>query len=93
MKGQTLELGYDTETHMRNGVFAGHIGLIREWQAIAKQQIGKKALTIVTGGWSEAISAAHNSSKKFFDIADPNLTLKGINLLAAADNSAFKHPV
>ncbi|MDQ5933917.1 MAG: type pantothenate kinase [Cyanobacteriota bacterium erpe_2018_sw_21hr_WHONDRS-SW48-000092_B_bin.40] len=92
MKGQTLALGYDTETHMRNGVFAGHIGLIREWQAIAKQQIGKKALTIVTGGWSEAISAAHNSSKKFFDIADPNLTLKGITLLATADNSAFKHP-
>ncbi|MDP3507184.1 MAG: type III pantothenate kinase [Candidatus Melainabacteria bacterium] len=88
MNGQTLELGYDTETHMRNGVFAGHIGLIREWQAIAKELLGKKALTIATGGWSEAISAASKSSKKVFDIVDPSLTLKGIYLLAAAKTSA-----
>jgi type III pantothenate kinase len=88
MAGQTLELGYDTETHMRNGVFAGHIGLIREWQAIGKEQLGKKALTVATGGWSEAISAASKSSKKVFNIVDPSLTLKGIHLLAAAKASA-----
>lgn len=87
MKEQTLELGYDTETHMRNGVFAGHIGLIREWQTIAKKKLGKNALTIVTGGWSEAMAAANNSSKKFFDIADPSLTLKGIQILASANTS------
>ena len=88
MAGQTLELGYDTETHMRNGVFIGHIGLVREWQALAKKEfskeLGKKALTVATGGWSEAISAASKCNKRIFDIVDPHLTLKGIHLLAAA---------
>lgn len=88
MAGQTIELGYDTETHMRNGVFVGHIGLVREWQALAKKELGKelgkKALTVATGGWSEAISAARKSRKRIFDIVDPHLTLKGIHLLAAA---------
>jgi pantothenate kinase type III len=90
MAGQTIELGYDTETHMRNGVFVGHIGLIREWQALAKRELGKKALTVATGGWSEAISAASKSSKRIFDIVDPSLTLKGIHLLATAQGSVAK---
>lgn len=94
MAGQTIELGCDTETHMRNGVFVGHIGLVREWQALAKKELGKelgkKALTVATGGWSEAISAASKSSKRIFDIVDPSLTLKGIHLLATAQGSVAK---
>lgn len=80
MEGQTLELGFDTDTHMRNGVFAGHIGLVREWLAIAKRNLCGKTLTIGTGGWSKSV----NEYGKVFDVCDPHLTLKGIYLLATS---------
>ncbi|HEY9787630.1 MAG TPA: type III pantothenate kinase [Candidatus Obscuribacterales bacterium] len=78
MKGQSLELGYDTDTHMRNGVFAGHIGLVREWLALARKALGGRPLTVGTGGWSKTIQE-HGG---VFDVVDPELTLKGIYLIA-----------
>ena len=82
MEGQTLGLGFDTATHMRNGVFTGHIGLVREWLSVAKSNLSGRALTVGTGGWSKSV----DQFGKVFDVVDPNLTLKGIYLLATHSN-------
>lgn len=84
MEGQTLALGHDTDTHMRNGVFTGHIGLVREWLAVAKSNLYGKALTIGTGGWSGSV----NEFGDVFDVCDPHLTLKGVYILATAASLA-----
>ena len=84
MEGQTLELGYDTDTHMRNGVFAGHIGLVREWLAIANRNLTGQTLFVGTGGASGSVQEHGN----VFDVCDPNLTLKGIYLLATSAKTA-----
>ncbi|MBS1991304.1 MAG: type III pantothenate kinase [Cyanobacteria bacterium SZAS LIN-3] len=84
--GPTLKqpkLGYDTETHMRDGVLAGHIGLIRQWLAIAQERSGGKALTVATGGFSQLLVSACGG-RKLFDVVDPHLTLKGIYHLAVS---------
>jgi len=86
MEGQTLQLGYDTDTHMRNGVFAGHIGLVREWLAIADRNLTGPTLFVGTGGWSRSVNEHGSIHQKVFDICDPNLTLKGIYLLATDAN-------
>lgn len=83
MEGQNLVLGYDTATHMRNGVFTGHIGLVREWLSVAKNNLSGQALTIGTGGWSKSVQ----EFGKVFDVVDPDLTLKGIYLLATHSNN------
>lgn len=81
MTGQSNALGYDTESHMRNGVFVGHCGLVKEWLKAARRQGGKKIIRVATGGWSEAIAVAFPEGK-VFDVVDRDLTLKGIRLLA-----------
>lgn len=90
MEGQTLQLGYDTDTHMRNGVFAGHIGLVREWLAIANRNLFGQALFVGTGGASKSVQEHGSLNNKLFDICDPYLTLKGIYLLATSAKNAPK---
>ncbi len=73
------ELGDDTDTHMRNGVFLGHLGLAKQWIATAASQLrSRKPLVVATGGGASALQ----SFESVFDIVDPDLTLKGIYLLA-----------
>lgn len=75
------ELGFDTDTHMRNGVFLGHLGLAKQWIATAREQLGlrtRSPLIVATGGGSGPLQ----SYEKVFDVVDPDLTLKGIYLLA-----------
>jgi pantothenate kinase type III len=86
MEGQTLQLGFDTDTHMRNGVFAGHIGLVREWLAIADRNLFGPTIFVGTGGASKSVQENGN----VFDICDPYLTLKGIYLLATSAKNAPK---
>lgn len=91
MEGQTLQLGFDTDTHMRNGVFAGHIGLVREWLSIANRNLTGPTLFVGTGGWSGSVQehgrlAGKRGDVNLFDICDPHLTLKGIYLLATNAN-------
>ena len=83
MQGQTDKLGFDTESHMRNGVFVGHCGLVRQWLKTARKAAGDKVIRVATGGWSEAVSAAFPEGK-VFDVVDRDLTLKGIFILAKA---------
>lgn len=74
------ELGDDTDTHMRNGVFLGHLGLAKQWIASAASQMHarKPPLVVATGGGASSLQ----SFEPVFDVVDPDLTIKGIYLLA-----------
>jgi type III pantothenate kinase len=89
MEGHSQVLGYDTETHMRNGVFLGHVGLVKQWLASARKGLlegGDKdsAVTIATGGWAQAVQ----DFEPIFDVVDRELTLRGVYLVASAASSA-----
>ncbi len=75
---QSIELGYDTETHMRNGVFVANIGAAREWLETAKRQLGP-VVSVATGGWAKSLQ----KHGRVFDFVDEKLTLKGIELIAS----------
>ncbi len=89
MEGHTEFLGFDTESHMRNGVFLGHVGLVREWLDAGEKQLSSGAptlrpLKIATGGAAQLIdNYAH-----VFDVVDSALTLKGVYLIAEAAGGA-----
>lgn len=80
MEGQSDVLGYDTDTHMRNGVFLAHVGLARQWIDSARKAAGANSVVVATGGWASTIQA-HTA---LFDVVDSELTLKGIALIAEA---------
>jgi type III pantothenate kinase len=69
-------LGKDTESAIRNGIFAMMIGALREIAERYATQIGKWVPLIVTGGDAPAIAAQCD----FVDKALPDLCLAGILL-------------
>ena len=79
----TLALGWDTESHMLNGVFSGHLGLIRQWLELARERVGIDLFAVATGGFSRStLFAQADEQYKLFDSIDSQLTLKGIALIA-----------
>jgi type III pantothenate kinase len=79
MDKPSLQLGVDTETHMRNGVFVGNLGAAREWLKAASRQLSAKPVSVATGGWASTLQ----QYGKVFDHVDTSLTLKGIHLIAS----------
>lgn len=88
MENQSSELGTDTETHMRNGVFVGCIGAAREWLKTAANQVSGKSISVATGGWATTLQ----EHGKVFDHVDPALTLKGIYLIASQTGTHLAKP-
>jgi type III pantothenate kinase len=83
----TLALGWDTNSHMLHGVFSGHLGLIRQWLELARERVGADLFSVVTGGFSRStLFTQANEKYKLFDTVDPQLTLKGIALVATVFN-------
>ncbi len=84
MEGQSDVLGHDTESHMRNGVFLGHIGLVKQWLESGKRGLNgggrSRPVTVATGGWAEKVQAF----APLFNHIDPELTLRGVYLIAEA---------
>lgn len=87
MEGHSEALGFDTESHMRNGVFLGQVGTAREWlttaaRALASGGSGARsaAISVATGGGAHLIQ----DFAKLFDHVDKELTLKGVYLIAEA---------
>ena len=72
----TETLGKDTESAIRNGIFAMMIGALREVTERYATQIGKWPPLIVTGGNGESIA----SQADFVDRVMPNLCLEGLLL-------------
>lgn len=85
MKNYSEAFGHDTESHMRNGVFLGHVGLAKQWLESGRRDLaalGDKpdAVTIATGGWGKAVQ----DFAPIFDVVDRELTLRGVFIVARA---------
>ncbi len=65
-----------TLAHMESGMYYGSLSLIEGMTRRMKQELGDGAKIIATGGISELLA-----EENVFDILDPTLTLKGLNLV------------
>lgn len=80
MDNPSIALGRDTESHICNGVFVGHIGVVKEMLREAILQMNViSAVLVATGGWAQALKR-HGAP---FHHVDDDLTLKGIYLIAS----------
>jgi type III pantothenate kinase len=70
-------IGRDTKNSILSGLVFGFAALTDDLAARIKNEIGRQAKVIVTGGNSRLIAGFCKSVDKL----DPNLTLKGLNLL------------
>lgn len=66
----------NTLGHMESGMYYGSISLIEGMSRRMKQELGEDAKVIATGGISEILA-----EEDVFDVLDPALTLKGLNLI------------
>ncbi len=96
MEDYSTALGHDTESHMRNGVMLGHVGMVKQWLSAAERNLTStsassaparrstaepsKPVTVATGGWSTSIQEFEH----LFDHVDRNLTLLGAYIIAEA---------
>ena len=77
-------LGKDTITSMQSGLVYGQIGQTEYIIRKVQEEVGcEKMKVIVTGGLGRIIS----NGTEMVDVYDPNLTLKGINLIYKKQNS------
>jgi type III pantothenate kinase len=72
-------IGKSTREAMRAGAYYGYRGLVREILAEIKRELGAKRLAILaTGGDSDLFTHEDN----LFDIHDPDLSFKGMSVVA-----------
>ena len=70
-------IGKNTIEAMRSGLYWGYIEMIEGMIRRFKKELGGKAKVIATGGLSPLIA----KGTKKIDIVDPDLTLKGLNMI------------
>lgn len=71
---RSLEPGFDAYSSICRGTLAGHVGILRQWMYLFRQELGSDLIVIATGGWSETVIPFCPGINE----VDPNLTLKGI---------------
>ena len=71
-------LGTNTEDQMQIGVFWGYVALIEGLVERMRAEIGRPAHVIATGG----LAVLFDQHTTIFDAIDPDLTLKGLAILA-----------
>lgn len=80
-------LGKDTTTSMQSGLVYGQIGQLEYIVRRVKEEVGlDNVKTIVTGGLGRIIANETDA----IDVYDPNLTLKGIQLVYKKQNRKIK---
>ena len=70
-------IGQDTVEAMTSGLFYGYVDMVEGMIKRFKAKLGRNAKVIATGGLSKIIA----SGSKSIDIVDPDLTLKGLNII------------
>ena len=70
-------IGRNTLTNLQSGMFYGYVGLVRNIVRKMKQELGKEAVVVATGGMAVML---HEESK-CIDKLDGLLTLKGLRLI------------
>ena len=71
-------VGRNTEDQMLIGVFWGYVSLIEGLLLRMRNQIGRPVKVIATGG----LASLFNAHTREFDEVDPDLTIKGLAILA-----------
>ena len=77
-------IGRNTEDQMHIGVFWGYVALIEGLVARMKVEIGRPAKVIATGG----LAVLFDGHSDVFDVIEPDLTLKGMAILAERATAA-----
>jgi type III pantothenate kinase len=70
-------IGKSTLDAMRSGLFYGYVDMVEGMIKRFKAKLGGGAKVIATGGLSKLIASGTNK----IDIVDPDLTLKGLNII------------
>jgi len=73
-------VGRTTETQMLIGVYWGYVAMIEGLVARLKAEIGRPVTVIATGG----LAVLFDKHTEVFDVIEPDLTIQGLALLAAA---------
>ena len=73
-------VGRTTETQMLIGVYWGYVAMIEGLVARLKAEIGRPAKVVATGG----LAILFDKNTDVFDVIEPDLTIQGLALLAAA---------
>ena len=73
-------VGRTTETQMLIGVYWGYVAMIEGLVARLKDEIGRPVTVIATGG----LAILFDKHTEVFDAIEPDLTIQGLSLLAAA---------
>jgi type III pantothenate kinase len=70
-------IGRDTVEAMKSGLYYGYVDMVEGMIKRFKAEIGKNAKVIATGGLSGIIASGTDK----IDVVDPDLTLKGLNII------------
>ena len=70
-------IGRTTLTNLQSGMYYGYVGLIRNIVRKIKQELGREAFVVVTGGMAVLIEEETQSIDKL----DGLLTLKGLRII------------
>lgn len=74
----TSVIGRNTEDQMLIGVFWGYVALMEGLIARLRAEVGRPVKVIATGG----LAVLFDRHSEIFDLVDPDLTLKGLALIA-----------
>jgi type III pantothenate kinase len=77
-------IGRNTEDQMLIGVFWGYVAMMEGLIARLRAEIGRPARVIATGG----LALLFDKHTKIFDAVDPDLTLRGLAILAGKAGQA-----
>jgi type III pantothenate kinase len=72
-------IGNGTDEAIRSGLLIGYTGLVEKLVSEFQKELGSKCKVVGTGGFADLMA----EQTKVIQIKDPDLTLKGLALLAA----------
>ncbi|MCX5749464.1 MAG: type III pantothenate kinase [Candidatus Saganbacteria bacterium] len=77
LKVPVKAIGGSTVSAMQSGIIYGYAGIVESLVKRFREKLGKKTRVVATGGLAGIIS----SQTDIIDVVDPDLTLKGLNLI------------
>lgn len=77
-------IGRNTLTNLQSGMYYGYVGLVRNIVRKIKQELGREATVVATGGMAVMIA----EESKVIDKLDGLLTLKGLRLIYERNRQA-----
>jgi type III pantothenate kinase len=70
-------IGTNTVAAIQSGIIFGYVGLVEGMVARIRDELGKKAMVVATGGYAELIA----NETAVIDKVNPDLTLVGLRLI------------